>query len=107
MHTPEITPQELSQWLQARRPCLLIDVRGKDERAIAFIEGDSHIPLDTVLEQAGDLPKDKTIILYCHSGIRSGQVCRLLLSMGFDMVKNLTGGIDRWTVEIDPTLKRY
>jgi rhodanese-related sulfurtransferase len=107
MHTSEITPLELSRLLQERKPCLLIDVRGADERLIARIEGDTHIPLETILEQAETLPKDQTLIFYCHSGVRSGQVCRLLLSRGFAMVKNLTGGIDRWTVEIDPTLKRY
>jgi len=48
--------------------------------------------------------KDQEVIVYCRSGNRSGSACQFLMKQGFTNVRNLEGGMIRWTKEIDPTL---
>ena len=82
----------------------LIDVRPADERARASIEG--AVALDESGD-LGDLAKDQIVVVYCHHGSRSQAVAESLLSSGFTQVFNLAGGIDAWSVEIDPDVPRY
>jgi rhodanese-related sulfurtransferase len=60
-----------------------------------------------VPERLTSLPKDRPIIVMCHGGTRSGRVAKFLRENGFPDVANLTGGIDAWSVEIDPGVPRY
>ena len=54
-----------------------------------------------------DLDKKQTIVTYCHHGMRSQQAASHLLSMGFEDVHNLQGGIDAWSLHVDPEVPRY
>jgi adenylyltransferase/sulfurtransferase len=56
---------------------------------------------------APDLPRDANIVVYCHHGQRSDMAARHLLNTGFTHVRNLTGGIDRWSRLVDPSVRRY
>ena len=51
--------------------------------------------------------KDRSIVVYCHVGGRSQRACELLSARGFSKVENLSGGIEGWSVRVDPTLPRY
>ena len=51
--------------------------------------------------------EDKTIIVYCHHGVRSLKVTSLLRQHGFGSAVSMAGGIDRWSVEVDATVPRY
>ncbi|MEO1404777.1 MAG: rhodanese-like domain-containing protein [Cyanobacteria bacterium J06635_1] len=89
----------------------LIDVREPQEVAIAALPNFTHLPLseyaewaDTVLTQLD--PTVETIVM-CHHGMRSAQMCQWLLNQGFQNVKNLIGGIDAYSVAIDPSIPRY
>lgn len=74
---------------------VLLDVRRPDERANGFIPGSLHIPLDDLRARMKELPRDKEIIVSCHSGQRSYFACRILSQHGF-RVRNLTGSYRTW-----------
>ncbi|HEX8492387.1 MAG TPA: rhodanese-like domain-containing protein [Pyrinomonadaceae bacterium] len=107
MNYQTITPVELDERLQRGDELLLIDVREVDEHAIARIEGARLLPLSNFHEWAGTLDPETEIVLMCHHGIRSAQVCAFLAQQGFTKLSNLAGGIDRWSHEVDPTVPHY
>ena len=69
----------------------LLDVRTKTEIARGMIDGFINIPLDTLRDNLGKLPKDKPVYVHCHSGLRSYIACRILSGYGYDCY-NLAGG---------------
>jgi adenylyltransferase/sulfurtransferase len=103
----EITPRELAVRLGRGDPLDLIDVREPYEWRIARIEGARLIPMGRVSASAGDIARDREIVLYCHHGQRSLTAARRLIAAGFDRVWNLSGGIARWSAEVDPSVPTY
>lgn len=99
--------QELHQHIQSQKPYFLIDVRRDDEWQLCHIEHAHHIPLNLLAQNLDKLPKDKPIFLMCHHGGRSLKATEFLHSKGFPNAINVIGGIDAWSIEIDPALKRY
>ncbi len=85
---------------------LLLDVREPDEYKIVNLGGVS-IPLSELSTRYTELSPDREIVVLCHHGVRSAHATAFLKAQGFEKVKNLSGGIDRWTDEIDPSLPRY
>jgi adenylyltransferase/sulfurtransferase len=85
----------------------LVDVREPYEYEIARIGGSRLIPLGDLETRVSDLPRAGTLVLQCHSGGRSEHAVRLLQEAGFENACNLEGGIDAWSVEIDPSVPRY
>lgn len=69
----------------------LLDVRTKSEAARGMIGGFVNIPLDDLRDGLENIPKDKPVYVYCHSGLRSYIACRLLSGYGYDCY-NLAGG---------------
>ena len=107
MSVEEISPEELKRRQASATPPRLIDVREPWEVAIAKIPGATYIPLNELPQRLGELdPKADTVIM-CKAGGRSLRAAMFLASRGFDRVANLTGGIDAWTREIDPSLQPY
>ena len=102
-----ISPLELKKLIDQTKDFILVDVREKSERDMAVIEHGCHIPMGEMTTRYEELNKEQETILYCHSGVRSFQVCRLLEMLGFAKVKSLVGGIDAWSQEIDQDIKRY
>ena len=86
---------------------LLLDVREPYERDLARIEPSQHIPMGEVPERVAELPRDRPIIVYCHGGGRSAMIAAYLEGQGFEHVANLSGGIDAWSVLVDPKVPRY
>ena len=74
---------------------ILVDVRRADERATGFIPGSQHIPLDELRARLNELPRDRTITVYCQTGHRSYYAARILAQHGFT-VRNLTGSYRTW-----------
>jgi len=99
----QLTVDDLKGWLDSDKPHLLIDVRTVEERATAKIE--PSVPLDEV--DLESLDRDKTVVFYCHHGMRSQQAASHLLAQGFRDVHNLQGGIDAWSIHVDPDVARY
>ena len=84
----------------------LFDVRGSDERAKARINASA--PFDESAERLIDtLPKDTPLVFYCHVGVRSQVAAERYRLRGFINVYNLAGGIDAWSLQVDPTVSRY
>lgn len=74
----------------------VVDIRTEAEVARGVIDGAIHIPMHLLPYKAEELPQDKPVVLYCHSGARSAQACAFMASKGFDNMHNLTGGILAW-----------
>jgi len=106
MSIREITPTELQQLLTGDNPPSLIDVREEGEAAICSIDGSTLIPMNTLPQRLQALPRDRAVVLYCHSGMRSMMAGQWLSQQGFDAL-SLAGGIDRWAREIEPDMARY
>lgn len=103
-----IEPAELQRRLAAGESVQLIDVREDPEWQHVRIEGAEHRPLSRFAEWRDQLdPEGGPYVLYCHHGIRSMQACSVLAGMGVAGLHNLTGGIDRWAKEVDPSLPTY
>jgi molybdopterin/thiamine biosynthesis adenylyltransferase/rhodanese-related sulfurtransferase len=104
---PVISVRELKAKMDTNEALTLIDVRESYEYEMARIEGSRLIPLGELETRIDELPREGTLILQCHSGGRSEHAVRLLQQAGFDNAMNLQGGIDAWSVEIDPGVPRY
>ncbi len=101
-------PPEVAQRLRtAPQEVFLLDVREDDERETARIEPSLHIPMRSVPERLAEIPKDRTVVVYCHMGGRSEMIVGFLSSRGYSNVANLEGGIDAWSRTVDPSIPRY
>jgi adenylyltransferase/sulfurtransferase len=102
-----ITPPELkARWDRGDRPFLL-DVREPFEHELVHLPDAVLMPMGDVPTRQGELDPDREIVVYCHHGVRSMRVVTWLRASGFPHARNLRGGIDAWTNQVDPTLVRY
>lgn len=102
----EIYAAKVSDWIKKGKAFNFLDVRRDDERALVNIGG-IHIPLHELEARHQELPHDKLpLIIYCHHGVRSLHAAQFLKYHGFDAL-SLAGGIDLWSLEIDPKVPRY
>ena len=85
--------------IKDRDDVFLIDVREQDEYDQAHIPNITLIPLGTVPDSLDQIPTDKTVIVTCRSGNRSGQAVEFLRQQGYDNVHNMEGGIIAWQAE--------
>ncbi|TLD69595.1 molybdopterin-synthase adenylyltransferase MoeB [Phragmitibacter flavus] len=104
---PSITVHDLHQKQQTHAPHFLLDVREPDEFATARIPHSTLIPLKQLPDRLDELPRDLPIIVHCKSGMRSARAVDELQQGGFQNVENLTGGIQAWSKEIDPSVPTY
>jgi rhodanese-related sulfurtransferase len=103
----EISALEVKRRLDAGEKLLLVDVREPQEHAICHIEGAVLIPMGTIPANLQKLDVDEDVICFCHHGMRSFDVANWLRSQGVKSAKSMSGGIDRWSLEIDPNVPRY
>jgi len=103
----EITVAELQRRRAAGEKLLLVDVREQWEWDACRIEGAKLIPMQTIPANLQALDGDEAVICYCHHGMRSLDVAAWLRARGLESAQSLAGGIDRWSLEIDPTVPRY
>ena len=102
-----ISPKELKKSLDNGDKLVLVDVREEWEYSLAKLGGSILIPLGTLPQSLGQLDRDSEIIAICHHGMRSADATNFLLQQGFRKVKNLVGGIDAWSTQVDGTIPRY
>jgi rhodanese-related sulfurtransferase len=84
-----------------------IDVREPYEWSIAHLDGAELRPLSEIRRWWRELDPAEEIVFYCHHGVRSANVCRVLAAEGFSKLSSLDGGINAWAAEIDPAMARY
>jgi rhodanese-related sulfurtransferase len=102
-----ITVRDLKTRMDKGDPIYLLDVREPHEYSLAKIEGSALIPLGQLPHSLNQLDPNAEIVAYCHKGMRSADAVGFLLQQGFSNVKNLIGGIEAWSIEIDPSVPRY
>ena len=94
--TERLSPALAAELLSSDDPPVLLDVRNPREREQKFIEGSVGIPLNRLSERAHELPKDRTMLVYCAGGYRSSIAASLLEQKGFPCVQEISGGITAW-----------
>lgn len=102
-----VTPRELSSLLNAGESIVVVDVREPFEWAIGRIPTARLMPLGGMPDAAATLDRDTDMVVYCHHGQRSEMAAHMLAESGFVRVRNLVGGIDRWSRDVDPRVPRY
>ncbi|MDA8020712.1 MAG: molybdopterin-synthase adenylyltransferase MoeB [Thermoanaerobaculia bacterium] len=105
----EITVEDLEAWRKGGVEHRLLDVREPTEWQICRIEGAELQPLRGLPRalQEIELAKDDLVVVHCHVGGRSAQAVHYLRSQGYVRATNLAGGIEAWSLRIDPTVPRY
>ena len=102
-----LMPRQLAERLAAGDRPVLLDVREPEEVRICALPGIVHIPLGELSVRHGELDPDAEIVCICHHGVRSASAAVGLQRLGFDgPLWNLTGGMDRWSREVDPDCPR-
>ena len=109
--TAEISPSAVASWIGLppdQRP-RLIDCREADELPICSLPGHEWIPLGSFPDKLQPLTSDpaRGLVVYCHHGVRSLRATLFLRSKGFQNAFSMQGGIDLWSLEIDPSVPRY
>jgi rhodanese-related sulfurtransferase len=109
---PQISVEDLARRMQESAEGLqLIDVREQQEVAIAYLQGFEVLPLSEFAEWSDQIHtrfdlNAETLVL-CHHGVRSAQMCQWLMNQGFKNVKNVTGGIDAYSLIVDASIPQY
>jgi len=104
----EITPQEVKRRLDAGEKLRLIDVREPFEFQQARIDGAELIPMRSVGQSLASLEREENpIVVFCHHGMRSLQAVGWLRQQGVENCASMSGGIDQWSLVIDPNVPRY
>ncbi len=109
--TPEVSPESVAAWLhlpENERP-RLIDCREEEELAICRIPGNEWVPLGEFPERIDHLTADpqRGVVVYCHHGMRSLRAALFLRARGFQNVFSMRGGIDLWSLSVDPEVPTY
>jgi rhodanese-related sulfurtransferase len=96
----EITTADTAQAL-ADDSATVVDVRETYERDAGHIDGTRHIELERLASQSDSLPRDRPVIFYCRSGVRSAMAAQAFRAAGFD-ARSMAGGITQWHAEGRP-----
>jgi molybdopterin/thiamine biosynthesis adenylyltransferase/rhodanese-related sulfurtransferase len=103
----EITPDEVNTWLHSDEPPFLLDVREPNEWEIGHLPDATRISVNELQSRLNELDTAREIVVYCRSGARSGRAVDMLRAAGFRKVKNMTGGILRWSDDVDSSIPKY
>lgn len=106
----EVTPQEVKQRLDTGERLALIDVREPAEFQLTRIEGAQLIPMNSIparLQELDSLADEAALVVFCHHGMRSLNVVNWLRQQGVESCQSMAGGIERWSLQVDPTVPRY
>ncbi len=102
----QLSAPDLKAMLDAGQPFELVDVRTPEERATAAIGG-SRLLDPAYGDYILSLDRDTPLVFQCHHGIRSQMAAEYCVRQGFTRVYNLVGGIDAWSIQVDPAVPRY
>lgn len=90
---------------QSPIPFFFLDVRTPEEYAEGHVEGSTLIPVQELEGRLSEVPKDKRVYVYCHSGKRSAAASNMLVKEGFTNIENIDGGIKAWREAGYPVVK--
>ncbi len=103
----EIDVEHLRDLLGRGEMPTVLDVREPGEIQTAPFAGALTIPMGDIPSRIDEIPRDEPVVVLCHHGVRSARVASYLIGQGFTRVVNLTGGIDAWSLRVDPKVPRY
>jgi rhodanese-related sulfurtransferase len=105
----QIHPEQLSAKLRSGEPVYLVDVRQPWENEHCRLPDSVLIPLPELPARLDEVkpPEGAAIVVYCHHGVRSLSGAAILLQAGFNNVASMAGGIEAWSLLIDPKVPRY
>ncbi len=106
----ETTAKEVQRRIDGGEAILLVDVREPLEFAITRIAGATLIPMREIpahLPQLEAKADESTLIIFCHHGVRSLNVAHWLREQGVSACQSMAGGIEAWSITVDPTVPRY
>lgn len=108
-HTNELDVHQCRELMLGDNPPLLIDCRELNEYSFCRIEGATLVPLSNFAGTAeAEFPTaDTPAIIYCHHGVRSLNAVFYLRDKGFTHTYSMRGGIDHWSLDVDPSVPRY
>ena len=106
---PQIHPEELAAKLQTGETVYLVDVRQPWENEYCRLAESVLIPLGELHSRLDEItpPEGALVVVYCHHGIRSMSGASILMQAGHEKVASLAGGIEAWSVLVDPKVPRY
>jgi rhodanese-related sulfurtransferase len=107
----ELQPSELANFVAAEPATQLLDVRHEWEVQTAALRLPGmvalQIPMHLVPARLTEIDRSRPVVCICHHGVRSAQVVAFLQREGWRAVYNLAGGIDAWSLQVDPSVPRY
>lgn len=105
----QIHPTDVKAKLDAGEPVVLVDCREPEEYALCHIAGSTLIPLGDLQRRADEIeaPDGGLVVVYCHHGVRSISGAMMLKLAGHANVASMAGGIEAWSVLVDPRVPRY
>ncbi len=105
----EIDCRAVKAWLDSGKAFLFLDCREPEEHVTSHIAGTTLIPMSELPQRVGELDsyRDSAIVVHCHHGGRSLRVTNWLRQQDFAHATNMSGGIDEWSQQIDPSVPRY
>ncbi len=105
----QILPEQLAARLQQGDPVYLLDVRQPWENEHCQLAGSVLIPLPELPARIAEIEPaaGATIVVYCHHGVRSLSGAAIVQQAGFENVVSLAGGIEAWSLRVDPKVPRY
>jgi rhodanese-related sulfurtransferase len=91
-----ISSREAKTIIDKKKDIFLLDVRTPQENSQARLPGSVLIPIGEFERRIGEVPRNRTILVYCAVGSRSRPVAELLSQRGYKEVYNMTDGIVGW-----------
>lgn len=103
----DIDVEALDRLRRAGPGVAVLDVREPWEVALCAIAGSLTIPLGELPNRLDAIPREQTVAVLCHHGVRSRQATLWLRTLGYARAVNVAGGIDAWAAAIDLSMRRY
>jgi len=103
----QISPQDLAALRETKSDLKVLDVRSREEHEAVTIPGSLLMTQDMIQTIFDTYSKDEPLIIYDHQGDKSLDAAAYFLGHGFSETKCLAGGIDAYSIFVDPTLPRY
>ncbi len=92
----DVTAKDAKALMDKNKNIFLLDVRTPQENSQGRLPGTVLIPINEIERRIAEVPKNKTIMVYCAVGSRSKPVAEFLSRNGYKEVYNMTDGIVGW-----------